>query len=349
GDVDISPDGRIALLGTLRGYITIVNLNDLSTQAVFFEPNSSIHQLHFLPDSQHFIAGYTSAEPALIDSQTGETVQTFPLLGSQPLALSPDGTKLAGVKSDLRTIEIWDVTANQRITAIEGPIDLVNSLAFSPDGTQLASTNAAAFYAGVTVWDVATGQQTMFLLEEDTLETVAFSPDGRYIATGKSLWDAASGERLNDLSYELTYSWDRAFVEFSPDSQQLLIVNGSGQATLVDIATWEPLFQNIFGSNQGNLANFSPDGQTILLGSQLLDAQSGTLAQQLGGHAVTFELASHQFSTVTVSDLSPDGRLAFTAGAEEDNNGDGFVDPTIKIWEIDSGKIIHTLTATDYP
>lgn len=349
GDVDISPDGRTALLGTLRGYLTIVNLIDLSTKTVFFEPNSSVRYLQFLPDSQHFIAGTTSAGPTLIDSQTGETVQTFPLLGSEPLALSPDGTKLAGINNDFRTIEVWDIVANQRITAIEGTLDRVNSIAFSADGSQLATTNTASSYAGVTIWDVATGEQTQFLQEDDTLEAVTFSPDGRYIATGLSLWDAVSGERLDELGYQITYSWDRAFVEFSPDSRQLLIINQSGQATLVDVATLEPIFQNIVGSNSGNLADFSPDGQTILLGSQLLNAQTGALTQQLGGHTVTFELGRGIYTTVTVSDLSSDGRLAFTAGAEEDNNGDGFVDPTIKIWEIDSGKIIHTLTATDYP
>ncbi len=349
GDVDISPDGSTALLGTLRGYLTIVNLNDLSTQTVFFEPNSSVRYLQFLPDSQHFIAGTTSAGPTLIDSQTGETVQTFPLVGSEPLALSPDGTKLAGINSDFRTIEIWDIVANQRITAIEGTLDRVNSMAFSADGSQLATTNTASFYAGVAIWDVATGEQTRFLQEDDTLEAVTFSPDGRYIATGLSLWDAVSGERLDELGYQITYSWDRAFVEFSPDSRQLLIINQSGQATLVDVATLEPIFQNMGGSNSGNLADFSPDSQTVLLGSQLLDVQTGALAQQLGGHTVTFELGRNIFTAVTVSDISPDGRLAFTAGAEEDNNGDGFVDPSIKVWEIDSGKIIHTLTATDYP
>lgn len=330
-DVAISPDGNTALLGSI-GYVTVINLNDFSSRQIFIgAENGSIENLFFLPDSQSFIAGSTFDPPVLVNVLTGEIIQTFDGLDANPLALSPDGTKLAGTQG-YRSIEIWDIATNQRLVtmAYEG---LTTSLNFSPDGERLLSTGDDILIPTAWVWDVETGQEIMKLPHEEGVEAAAFSRDGQYIATGDKLWDAATGEAINDLNV----LWGYAFVEFSPDSKLLVVVDGGGSATVVDIATWEPLFQTVIGSNHNNLVTFSPDGQNLLLGSRLLDVRSGALVANLGGHSL--------FNSVNT--LSADGKRAVTAGSDYDVKGDGLTYATIIVWDVDAGTIINTFVNDD--
>ena len=331
-DVAFSPDGNTALLGSI-GIITIINLNDLSSRQLFVG-GGSVEQLFFLPDSQHFVAGYQFNPPALIDSVTGEILQTFDSLESEPLAVSADGTTLAGIQNDLITIEVWDIPSNERLSTLEGNISRISSLAFSPDSSRLLSTDFESFNPGVLLWDLATGEQIMQLPHEDYVETSAFSPDGRYIATGSGLWDAATGELINTFKFR----WGYAFVAFSPDSQLLAVVEGAGGVTMLDIATWEPLYQSFIGSNSSNLADFSPDGQTLLLGGHLIDVASGNVIENLSSQPI-----SDSFMTMT-----PDGTLAAIGGIDwQDNNGDGDADSVIRVWNIDAGIVLYTLTNDD--
>lgn len=331
-DVAISPDGNTALLGSI-GIITIINLNDLSSRQIFVG-GGSVESLFFLPDSQHFVAGYQFNPPALIDSVTGEILQTFGSLESEPLAVSADGTTLAGIQNDLITIEVWDIPSNQRMSTLEGNFSRISSLALSPDGSRLLSTDFESFNPGVWLWDLDAGMQTMQLPHEDYVETSAFSLDGRYIATGSGLWDAATGELINSFKF----NWGNAFVEFSPDSQLLAVVEGAGGVTMIDIATWEPLYQSFIGTNSSNLADFSPDGQTLLLGGHLIDVASGTVLENLSNQPI-----SDSFMTMT-----SDGTLAAIGGIDgQDNNEDGYADSVIRVWDIDAGSVLYTLTNDD--
>src|SRR5262245_44573393 len=155
----------------------------------------------------------------------------------------------------------------------------VRSLCFSPDGTKLASS--ARDYR-TFVWDLATGKYDP-IVEGDSY-TVAFSPDGRTIATGCSsaawLWDSSSRMarrltfRFNHTTDSWSYSWDLAF---SPDSKTLAAVGGMlrlyDAATLDEVPvpkpkadaplSWTDFPPTHFASN--SLA-FSRDGATLATG-----------------------------------------------------------------------------------
>src|SRR5205807_636394 len=87
----------------------------------------------------------------------------------------------------------------------------VKGVAFSPDGRHLAAvwgeggedgSAKPVTGQGAGVWEVATGKP-LFRLEghEGAVRTVAYSPDGKTLATGGAdgtlrLWDAANGKEL---------------------------------------------------------------------------------------------------------------------------------------------------------
>src|SRR4051812_3128114 len=95
----------------------------------------------------------------------------------------------------------------------------VRSLAFSPDGTRLASS--ARDYK-TFLWDLGTGEHQV--IEESESFRVAFSPDGKTVATGRTfdvaLWDVGTGEcRVVAIDYDRGHCTEG--VAFTPDGRSM--------------------------------------------------------------------------------------------------------------------------------
>lgn len=114
-------------------------------------------------------------------------------------AFSPDGRRLASVGSDSVSIEMLDAadwrvlfTMRGHKSSSESAIGIAG-VSFSPDGALLAS----AGYGDKTVrlWDAATGQAVFALQRDNAVESVAFSPDSRILATLETAVDVA-GESI---------------------------------------------------------------------------------------------------------------------------------------------------------
>jgi WD40 repeat protein len=96
----------------------------------------------------------------------------------------------------------------------------------------------------VRLWDVHTGQCLKTLSgHTNWVSSVAFSPDGRLLASGSNdqtvrLWDISTGQSLKTLSGHTNWVWS---VAFSPDGR--LLASGSADATLKlwDVQTGEYL------------------------------------------------------------------------------------------------------------
>ncbi len=135
------------------------------------------------------------------------------------VAHSPKGGWIATGAKD-NTVRIWEAKCGRPVRTLEGHEGWVIALAFSPDGSRLATASADHT---ARVWEVETGRclfslqgQTNRILQAawdwdtfgswpstarphtDWVLQVAWSPDGKIIATGGQdgtahLWDAATG------------------------------------------------------------------------------------------------------------------------------------------------------------
>lgn len=163
------------------------------------------------------------------------------------VAFSPDGHTLAGGAISDRKIWLRDVGTGAKIGELTWREGAVTSVAFSPDGRTLAAgtwvaTDNAIYDGMVRLWDLVSGA----LIRELTLGdvsgagSVAFSPDGRVLASGGCalpgnryalpgtatydgkvwLWDVATGALVREFT--LDGAMRVRSVAFSPDGRILL-------------------------------------------------------------------------------------------------------------------------------
>jgi WD40 repeat protein len=182
-DVHALPDGTLAVLAWPRSPEYRLNrfsfsVWDLGTGRLLRwggDPGNEFHG-----DSCRLSAdGRLAAGPdAAFDTRTGAKsgVPASPFgTGGMPL-FSPDSRLLAAASP--RDSRVWELATGRVITDL--PINSLDQAAFSSDGRRLAAVNGER----IAVWDVGLRKQIADWQVAARVETIAFSPDGRTVATG---------------------------------------------------------------------------------------------------------------------------------------------------------------------
>ncbi|MFK0255155.1 AAA family ATPase [Streptomyces sp. NPDC090445] len=214
-----------------------------------------------------------------------------PLPGSfSALVFSPDGRMLATTdnRQEDAVTTLWDLSDPARPTARGGPLTWfgqsvnVRILAFTPDGRFLAGATAGsgndAIERSVLLWDLTKPDRPQPLAgtqisERGFVMSLAFSPDGRLMATGTAdgvlrLWHTADPARGITLAGELRgHQSDVRAVAFSPDGRSLVSGGADNTVRLWDVAGRAPVGGPLTGHTLpvGTVA-FAPDGHTLVTG-----------------------------------------------------------------------------------
>jgi WD40 repeat protein len=181
----LSPDGRAVAGVTPDGSALVLWDAASGQELVPVERGPAWRGVAFVkPGLATFTAGLQQETVAFWDVTDGRLRRKHTLAvpedGWWRRALSPDGTLFAA-NNDKRGVLLFDVASGKEVRHFDVPRrgDEGAKFAFSPDGKTLVTTD---FPRGLRLWDVATGKP-LHRLEGDSSGVMAFSPDGRCVAS----------------------------------------------------------------------------------------------------------------------------------------------------------------------
>ena len=344
--VAYAPDGTRLAVGSSIG-VWIYDIE--SGKALDLFPMYGVSCLAFSPDGKTLVGGNKRHNLVLWDITTGKPLRTFINIYHSDVfsvAFSPDGKNLisghdngficlwetATGKHSSYLYNIWGEEGSVRIPAHIGEI---RGLAFSADGKTFACLCRGESDA-VHLWETATGKyiQRLFLTggEENSIESIAYSPDGRTVAVGFGAGEISLLDTKTEASYfdMVGHRWNVLSLAFSPDGTLLASCGEDNTVRLWDVKTRKLLrtfigYKSEFSNGVFSVA-FNPDGKTVASSSKESVHLWNTQGEKQLRSVITH-------TAILGAVFSPDGKT-FASGNE---------DNTVRLWDAISGKLLTTL------
>lgn len=321
-----SPDGTLLAAGMADGKICVWRVADRQQMFVCNEHSDWVRSLVFTPDGTRLLSASFDQTLKLWDTSTGQCLHTFTGHIGRVLAVavSSDGNLFASGGED-HTVRLWNLKDGTCLKVFKDHEHWVQSVAFSPDNTILASANTNGI---IRLWNLVTQQYLTILDQQSHIFSLAYSPDGKMLASGGRdvhLWQVDSGRRLNILK---GHEHDVRSLAFHPDGRRLASSSRDHTIRLWDVQTGQIL--NIF---QGHAlcvfsVAFSPDGSTLASAG---DDQTVRLWDLETGR----QLATLQGYSRQVCSIAFDSQGKFFANAGDDR--------TVHVWDGQIGNHLYSL------
>jgi WD40 repeat protein/tRNA A-37 threonylcarbamoyl transferase component Bud32 len=263
--------------------------------------------------------------------------------GVSTLAVSPDGSRVAGV-SRVRNesiTRVWEADTGRDKLTISVAGDETGVLTLSRDGKLLAARCGSLLNWTVRAWDVETGREVFTIRAEDgPILSLAFTPDGRHLAgvdtATARVWELASGELAAETGGG-AFTW----ITTEPGSDRLLLADWYGRVRPWDWHHAEML-PALGGAGTVWLPSRQPwavsaDG-AFLAGIDSFTGRDVAVVDTARIGAIEEpRLSVRHARKVTGIDFSPDGRRLVTGG----------MDGMVRVWDARTSRELLALRGRD--
>lgn len=330
--VIFSPDGRYVAAGGQGQVITIWAASDWTVRRRIAIYESGvvpiIRALAWSADSQLIAAGLDNEQVRVWNVRTGDEVARIQHT-DQVFAVDFSSDGKIAASGDGSVLKIWEVNSGKVLHELKVPCGTIR---FSPDGSLLA----AAYTNKLVIIDVESAQiitqktadfsyaQTI-RPEDMNIETLAFSPDSRWLASGEGLsrfvmivprpkipayvrvWEARTGNEVAKIAHD-----DEVIsLGFSPDGK--LLASGGQDGWL---RVWSPNTGGVVSSFNASApvqkVAFDASSEIVYIITSFGVARS---VDAISGEELA-RFVSDSESTLTDFALSPDGNLLAAGNAD---------------------------------
>jgi WD40 repeat protein len=199
------------------------------------------HSLAFSPDGNRIASGGLDKVLKVWNLDMNRVLKTLQNNGEiWGIKFLPNRIEL--LAKDEHNIKLWDIKTGKLLYTFTGHRDLVWDVNISLDGKLAAS---ASWDTTVKLWDIADGKELHTLNHSRRVLCVAFSPDGKIVASGGGgvdpiikLWDVATGEEIRTLT---GHTGAVEGLSFSPNGTTLISASNDNTLKLWDVTTGQEL------------------------------------------------------------------------------------------------------------
>jgi WD40 repeat protein len=273
---DLSADGAYAVVADDAGRIDLWSVGENSRHELHAIGMPRAREVRFSRDGKLLATGLSDGTVRVWDVRTRKEIKTFRAdPNGEPSAVrgvewSPDGSCLYTTTRP-SGLMAWDWREGRLRWQL--PASDAARIRASRDGKRLAVSRPDEA-AEVLILDSGTGkvQTKLEMNRQLQVECVAFSPDGRTVATGMHaggvyIWDTATGKFLAWIPSQGQGDviWG---IEFSRDGRHIVTASTTGPVRVWELDTMTEVFRRTDGPSIALRVSLSADGRTVLAAQQ---------------------------------------------------------------------------------